>query len=237
MFIKTSPDLATVYTSTLLGGNGDDAAFVIDINKITGNVYVGGGTTSSSGFAFNATNAPQQIIHNSFQGGDCDGFISEFSAAGNLLKTCYVGTGGNDMVYGLKTDKYGNPYVTGTTTLSFPVINSPFNSAGNQAYGKQFITKLNPDLTQVIYNANFGKGQQPVGNPDISPIAFLVDICGNVYVSGWGGGLNLAYYATQNTIGLSTTTNAISRLTDGDDFYFFVLEKKCQQSIVWQFFR
>src|SRR5205085_12048504 len=96
--------------------------------------------------------------------------------------TCYAGTNGNDMVYGVQTDKYGFPYIMGTTTVSFPVYKSPFNATVGQANGKQFITKLDADLTQVQYNANFGKGSIP----DISPTAFLVDICGNVYVSGWG---------------------------------------------------
>ena len=68
--------------------------------------------------------------------------------------------------------------------------------------GDQFITKLNPDLTQVIYSANFGKG---AGIPDISPTAFLVDVCGNVYVSGWGGSANHDTIRAASTIGMVTT--------------------------------
>src|SRR4030095_6314114 len=151
----------------------------------------------------------QGIIHKSFQGGECDGFISEISSDGNtLLKTCYIGTAGNDMVYGVQTDKYGIPFIMGTTTNSFPIFRSTFN-AGGQANGKQFITKLDADLTQIQYSANFGKEG---GTPDISPTAFLVDICGNVYVSGWGGKANIDYYGNSNLFGMTTTSNAISRL-------------------------
>ncbi|MEP6466628.1 MAG: PKD domain-containing protein [Parafilimonas sp.] len=233
VFIKTSTDLATVDMCTLLGGSGDDAAFVLAISNATGDIYIGGGT-SSKDFSANAVNAPQGIIHNTYQGGEVDGFISEISNdLSKLIKTCYIGTGGNDMVYGIQTDKYGYPYISGTTTTSFPVYQSAFNAGGNQANGKQFISKLNPDLTQVIYSANFGKGSDI---PDISPTAFLVDVCGNVYVSGWGGSANDKYLPTQNTIGLSVTANAILKQTDGNDFYFFVLEKNAASQLFGSYF-
>jgi gliding motility-associated-like protein len=232
VFIKASPDLNTIYNCSLIGGSGDDAAFVLAISKTSGNIYIGGGTTSKD-LAFNASDAPQGILHSTYQNGDCDGFIAEVSSdASTLLKICYVGTPGNDMVYGVQTDKFGYPFLMGTTTQSFPVYKSPFNTTAGQANGKQFITKLNPELTQVLYNANFGKGG---ANPDISPTAFLVDVCGNVYVSGWGGKANDAYYKN-STIGLSTTDNALTRQTDGNDFYFFVLEKDAASQLFGSFF-
>ncbi len=233
VFIKTSTDLSNVYMCTLLGGSSNDAAFVLSISNTTGNIYIGGGTASTD-MAFNATNAPQGIIHSSFQGGEVDGFVTEISSdLSTLIKTCYIGTNGNDMVYGIQTDKYGYPYVMGTTTQSFPVYKSAFNTNNNQANGKQFISKLNPDLTQVIYSANFGKGSNI---PDISPTAFLVDVCGNVYVSGWGGKANDRYYSTQNVIGMSITANAILKQTDGSDFYFFVLEKDANSQLFGSYF-
>lgn len=233
VFIKASTDLNTIYNSTYLGGSDQDAAFVVTISKTTGNIYIGGGTTSKD-MAANASNAPQGIIHSTYQNGNCDGFITELSADANtLIKTVYVGTSGDDLVYGVQTDKFGYPYIMGTTTQTFPVYKSPFNANGNQANGKQFITKLSPDLTQVLYNANFGKGG---GTPDISPTAFLVDICGNVYVSGWGGKANFEYIKNTTLVGMPTTANAISRTTDGNDFYFFVLEKDALSQLFGSFF-
>ena len=232
VFIKASSDLSNIYTCSLLGGKGEDAAFVLAINNVTGNIYIAGGTTSPD-MALNGNNA-QGIVHNSYQGGEVDGFLSILNPAGTaLLKTCYIGTGGNDMVYGVQVDKFGYPYVMGTTTNSFPVINSPFNANNNQVNGKQFITKLKPDLAGVEYSANFGKGS---GIPDISPTAFLVDICGNAYVSGWGGIGNGKYYKTQNVSGMSITANAISKQTDGSDFYFFVLEKNAMSQLFGSYF-
>ncbi len=234
VFIKTSSNLDSIYNCSLLGGNGDDAAFVLNISKATGNIYIAGGTNSSSDFAFNAKEI-QGILHANYQGGECDGFISELSSDANtLIKTMYVGTSGNDIVYGVQTDKYGYPFITGTTTQTFPVINSPFNANDNQANAKQFITKMNPELTQIIYNANFGKNSSTT--PDISPTAFLVDICGNVYVSGWGGKANFDYNKNNTLFGMPTTANALSRFTDGNDFYFFVLEKNALSQKFGSFF-
>ncbi|MFT4152420.1 PKD domain-containing protein [Parafilimonas sp.] len=235
VFIKTSSDLSNIYICTLLGGNRPDAAFVLAISGVTGNIYIAGGTASSSDMALNATNASSGIVYNSFQGGQVDGFVSMLSADGtSLLKTCYIGTSGNDMVYGVQVDKDGYPYIMGTTTTSFPVVNSAFNDNDNQASGKQFITKLSADLTSVVYSANFGKGGSI---PDISPTAFLVDICGNVYVSGWGGNANYSYYGLNQTVtGLTITSNAIQTTTDGSDFYFFVLEKNAASQLFGSYF-
>ena len=91
-----------------------------------------------------------------------------------------MGTAGNDMLYGIQFDKFGFPYIMGTTTGAWPVQNALFF----QQDGKQFISKLRPDLSGFVYSTVFGT-RNP--SPNISPIAFLVDRCENVYVSGWGG--------------------------------------------------
>ncbi len=218
--IKSSPDLGIILFSSFIGGSGDDAAFVLSLNPTNSNIYVGGSTTSNDLKGTGGNNGPN--LFSSFQGGVCDGFVSIISNSGiSQLKTVYVGTSGNDMLYGVQFDKFGFPYITGTTTVSFPVsANAAFKS---QAGGKQFITKMNPDLSSIVYSTNFGKG---LSVPDISTTAFLVDRCENVYVAGWGGGLNsLEGYPNANTLNLSTTANAIRPTSDGSDFYFFVLEK------------
>ena len=44
VFINVTNDLSTVKTSTYLGGNNDDAAFVLAIHPQTKNIYIAGGT-------------------------------------------------------------------------------------------------------------------------------------------------------------------------------------------------
>ncbi|HRH47106.1 MAG TPA: PKD domain-containing protein [Panacibacter sp.] len=227
VLIKTSSDLGNILFSSFLGGGGDDAAFALSLNPLNDNIYVAGATTSNNLKATGGNNGP--ILFSTYQGGTGpqpggDGFISIISNDGSTqIKTCYVGTSGNDMVYGVQFDKLGFPYITGTTTIAFPVIQSAFNASGNQAGGKQFITKMKTDLSGVVYSANFGKG---FSVPDISTTAFLVDRCENVYVAGWGGGLDVSEgYPNANTTNLSVTPDAIRSASDGSDFYFFILEK------------
>ncbi|HMC99475.1 MAG TPA: PKD domain-containing protein, partial [Ferruginibacter sp.] len=66
--------------------------------------------------------------------------------------------------------------------------------------------------------------------PNLSPVAFLVDRCQNVYVSGWGGGINIQkLFPSAGTSGMPEV-NPIAGIpqADGADFYFFVLEKNAQ---------
>lgn len=227
--IKASPDLTNILFSSYIGGAGSDAAFVLALSPTDNTVWVAGGTMSSD---FRGTAGSLQPA----TAGGVEGFVAQIANNGStLLKASYYGTSGTDMIYGIEFDKLGFPYITGTTTGVIPIVNSPFNANGNQASGKQFITKLKPDLTGVVYSANFGPGN--VSAPNLSPTAFLVDRCENVYVSGWGGGADIQdKYLNSGTNGLVTTSDAIKATTDGEDFYFFVLQKNAASQLYGSFF-
>jgi gliding motility-associated-like protein len=223
--IKTSPDLSNILFSSYLGGDDNDAAFVLAINPTDNNIYVGGNTVSK-----NLPGDKGGVLQSAFQGGETDGFVSILTAGGQLLKTTYLGTGGNDMLYGIQFDRFSFPYVMGTTTGSWPVVNARFSQTG----GRQFISKLKPGLSGYEYSTVFGTNN-PL--PNISPIAFLVDRCENVYVSGWGGSIDQnANYPNAGTAGLSVTGNALQSTTDGSDFYFFVLERNATSQLYGSFF-
>jgi gliding motility-associated-like protein len=232
VIIKTNNNLSTVLFSSFIGGSGDDATFVITLNPANNNIYVAGATTSNNLRVTGNNNGP--ILYNSFQGGVCDGFISIINNTGTtLIRSVYVGNGktSDDMVYGIEFDRKGFPYITGTTTVAFPMVGNPaFNS---QSSGRQFITKMQPALNAIIYSTNFGVGSLP----NISPTAFLVDRCENVYVAGWGGGINRSEgYPNGGTFGLITTPDAIRPTSDGSDFYFFVLEKNALSQLYGTFY-
>jgi len=227
--IKMTPNLDAVIFSSYLGGNDDDAAFVLAINPLTGFIYVAGATASTD---FPGSKAG--VLFGTNQG-NIDGFVTIISPDGTRqIATSYFGTGGADIIYGIQFDKYGFPYIMGTTTVAWPIINSPFNSGGNQANGKQFIAKIQPDLTQFLYSANFGTATGSF--PNISPTAFLVDRCENVYVSGWGGTLAPGF-PSAGTKGLTTFgAGQLSTTTDGEDLYFFVLERSAKNILYATFF-
>ena len=87
----------------------------------------------------------------------------------------------------------------------------------------------------MVYSANFGPANTTY--PQISPTAFLVDRCENVYVSGWGGGIDPGDgYNNSSTFGLTTINNPLRATTDGADFYFFVLQRDAGSQLYGSFF-
>ena len=227
LLLKFTPNLSALTYATFFGGSGNDAAYVLGISPETGNIYIGGGTESDN-IPGNKTGTVGPAFHGS--AGSIDGFVAEFTPAGALLRSTYIGTTSIDQVYGLKFDIYGFPYVMGTSQGNFPVTNAAFSQAG----GKQFIAKLQKDLSNYVYSTVFGTNSAV---PNISPIAFLVDKCQNVYVSGWGGPVPSANaFAIAGTTGLTVTPNALDGTTDGRDFYFFVLERDAASQLYGSFF-
>jgi gliding motility-associated-like protein len=221
VIIKLTPNLNNLIFSTYYGGNGDDLCGVAAINPITNNLYIGGTTRSN-----NLTGSFSGTVNPNFLG-DMDGFITELQANGSsILKTTYIGTPNKDLLYGLKFDKHGYPYVMGTTMGNWPIINAIYKVVG----AKQFIAKLMPDLSAYVYSTTFGTVDI---SPNISPIAFLVDRCENVYVSGWGGNINGGYSnsGTLNMLEVNPITTPVLPPADGSDFYFFVLKKDAQSPL------
>ncbi|MBK8788010.1 MAG: PKD domain-containing protein [Chitinophagaceae bacterium] len=221
--LKFNSNLSSVLFSSFFGGTGDDACFVLSQDPLSGDVYVAGATTGP-----NLPGNKVGVMQDIYQGGATDGFITQIKNDGSaIVRTTFQGTPGNDMVYGIQFDKKGFPYIMGTTTGNWPVVSATFSNANS----KQFISKLKPDLSPTyIYSTIFGTASSV---PNLSPVAFLVDRCENVYVSGWGGGINIERgYPSAGTSGLPEVT-PLSNIpaADGQDFYFFVLEKNAQSQL------
>lgn len=223
--LKINPTVSVVLFSSYLGGAEDDAGFVLSLNPTNGNIYVAGGTASA--------NLPRPT--NTY-GGNIDGFVSIIpNAGGSLIQTTYFGTSALDMIYGIQFDLLGFPYIMGISLGSWTVANAAYNNPGS----KQFISKLRPNLSGYVYSTVFGTSGAV---PNISPVAFLVDRCENIYISGWGGRLNPCNTSadydsrTLGTVGMSVTPDAIKPTTDGRDFYFFVMEKDATRQLYGSFF-
>lgn len=218
--------------STLLGGSDEDACYVLDISPITGQLFVAGGTASSD-----FPGVPASGVVQPKYGGSIDGYISWLQDNGNsvaLVKSTYLGTGAVDQIYGLQFDRLGFPYVTGTTlSSSWPHINASYYIQS----AKQFICKLQPDLSAYVYSTTWGTPSAAGAGPNISPVAFLVDRCENVYVSGWGGIVDHGNgYPSSGTAGLPITPSPAQGTTDGSDFYFFVMQKNATGQLYGSFF-
>ncbi|MFN5333733.1 MAG: PKD domain-containing protein [Bacteroidota bacterium] len=231
VIVKLNPTSTGVIWSSYLGGSEEDAAFVLSPNPLNGDIYVAGGTGSANFPQINV--ASLQSVYN---GGIADGYISQLKDNGTtvtLNRSSFMGTDQTDIVYGVQFDRGGFPYVMGTSTGAWPVTNAAYVNAN----ARQFIAKLQPDLSAFIYSTTFGT--PGALSPNISPVAFLVDNCENVYVSGWGGAANSFSsppYPTSGTSGMPITPDAFQSQTDGSDFYFFVLKRNASDILYGSYF-
>lgn len=224
VLIKMNSNLSAMLASTYLGGKAFDAGFVLDIHPFTQEIWVCGATLSDD-FPGDKTNT----IRSAFTGSQPDGFIAIFSNDGSIhRKSTYIGTDQRDAVLGVDFDRDGDPYIMGITYGNWPRVNAAYGTDG----AKQYIGKLRPDLSGWQYTTTYGPRSS---SPNISPVAFLVDRCQNVYVSGWGG-TNLQNFDMVGTLGMPVTNDAIRRNTDNNDFYFIVIKKDATDLLYGSFF-
>jgi gliding motility-associated-like protein len=229
VLLKIDQNCSNLLWSSFIGGSKEDAAYVLALDG-TNSLYVAGGTASNN-FPIRGS-----VLYSSYRGGICDGFVAHVSADGtNLLQSTYMGatTVAADQVYGIQLDSRGFVYIMGTTEGTWPIQQPPGTTTFYNNNSKQFIAKLQPNLSAFVYSTTFGKG---ASTPSISPVAFLVDRCENVYVSGWGGGIDIdLHYPNSNTNGLPLK-NPLQRTTDSQDFYFFVLQRDATDILFGSYF-
>jgi len=222
VLFKMSADLSTLSWATFVGGTAFDTGYSV---RIRGSyVYTTGGTTSTD--IGNTAGALDATFN-----GVWDGYIARFDiSTGAHQQKTYIGTASYDQGFILETDDAGDVYVAGQTVGSYPVVSAAYSDA----FSGQFIHKLDANLTSTVYSTTFGSDRPSAGSAvDISLTALLVDNCGNVYVSGWGGGFNSAsstgsynpQAGTGTTTNLPVTFDAQQSTTDGADFYFFVMDR------------
>lgn len=226
VLLKFNPTLSTMIYGSYLGGSGLDGAYSISLDMPQTSLYVTGGTNSTDFHSSSTVGAYQ-----SSNAGGIDGFIMRFQNSGSypLLRSSYIGTSAYDQIYGVQVDRSNKVYIMGQTQGAFPVFpTGVYSNAGS----RQFVMKLDSTLTTGIYSTVYGSGA--VANVNISPVAFLVDTCENVYISGWGG-LSVGGPVTGVT-GMPITPTALQSTTDGADFYFIVLKKDMLGLLYGSFF-
>ncbi|MFN0275604.1 MAG: PKD domain-containing protein [Chitinophagales bacterium] len=221
---KFNPDLSSLLWATFIGGTAADGAYSIKTTS-DGDIVACGGTASSG---FPTTSGAWEP---DYLGGTVDGWVIKVNEnATSFIASTFIGTNQYDQTYFVETDESDNVYITGQSRGSYPVIDALYSNPGSS----QYITKLLPDLSDVVFSTVFGSGSSTV---NISPTALLVDTCENVYISGWGGSVNQGFnFETGTTSGLPTTADAVDASTDGSDFYFIVFQKGADDLIYATFF-
>ncbi|MBU3661136.1 MAG: PKD domain-containing protein [Flavobacteriales bacterium] len=207
---KLAANFQSLLFSSYYGGSADDACYSVKVDDFD-NIIFAGGTKSTNLIATTGGWQPANA------GGTADGFVVKLPPTGNnITQASYIGRNQYDQVFFVEVDRDNNIFLLGQSVGgTFPVVNAAYSN-GNSS---NFIIKLNSALTTNMASTRFGNGSTSI---NVSPAAFLVDICGNIYVSAWGANI------LQNTpiSGMPVTPDAF-RLTppNGFDFYLLVLKR------------
>ncbi len=220
-----SGDLKQLIWSEDFGSTGYEAFYGLALGK-NYQLYVAGGSSSRDLNKF-----PN---FGNYNGGEADGILLRYdSRDGNLLGGTYYGTNKYDQAYFVQTDPSGLPHIFGQTEGSIPAQKNPRYFLPNTP---QFLASFSPDLTTLNWQSCFGATTNGVIMPNLSPSAFLIDRCGRLFVSGWGGATNqhlVDVFTFQpkkhrnkgNTRNMPLTNDAAQKSTDGSDFYVAVFSK------------
>lgn len=213
---KLDANLSTLLASTYWGKQQHDAIYSIE--PTNSGMYICGGTQSTN-FAFGSP-----IQTSNFKGGISDAFIAFVNNTASAVNHfSYYGSAGYDQGFFVRTTPSGKPILLGQQFDSITPINASFYNAK----GSVFISRFDYDLQTVEAATSIGNGNQ---RNALSPSAMVVDECGILYASIWGGQVNfqsrmasiLANYAS-TTNNLPITSNALQNATDGSDFYIFAV--------------
>ena len=208
VIFKLNASFSNLQFSSFYGGNNSDACYSVKLDTL-GAIVFAGGTCSTN------LTGTSGAFQSSFQGGKTDGFVVKLVPSGtSIQKASYVGASNYDQVFFVEIDRLNQIFLLGQSVGgTFPVNNAPYSNPGSS----QFILKLNPNLTTNLASTVIGNGSPSI---NISPAAFLVDICGNMYVSGWGANILQSVPIS----GMPISPNAFQSTTTGFDFYLMVVQ-------------
>lgn len=209
---KMDPLMTNLIFSTFLGGSNDDAGFGIRLDS-NGDLVVCGGTASND---FPVTVG---VYQNTYQGGQYDGWVARLVLNANiLLVSSYFGTSALDEAYFIDLDPSNNIYIYGQADGVAPVTAGVFSVPGST----MFISKFDPVFSSIIYSTVIGDGTT---FSSLSPSAFMVDVCENVYISGFGA---------QN--GYPVSANALYSTSAVGTCYLAVLKKNAVSLLFGTFY-
>ena len=226
---KMDENLSGMLWSSYYGGKDADGIYSI-IQSNSNDIYVAGGTKSDN------LQLPPSAYQGSYQGGITDGFYAKISRDGErILNGSYFGSDQYDQIYFVREDGNNQIYFYGQSDKfgDYWIQNADYNSPNSG----QFISKFNVAQTELEWSTTFGSGENKI---NISPTAFLVDLCNKVYISGWGsddsGFDHIGGNIADGTTGMEVTSDAFKSYTQGHDFYLMVLEDDASQIAYGSFY-
>lgn len=197
---KLNPSGSTLGYSTYMGGNGSSDSLE-QINAVavdsSGDAYVAGVTNSTN---FPVTSGAIRAVYNGMQ----DAFAAEFSTAGALVYSSYLGGSTSNWAAGIALDAGRNAYVAGaTSSVDFPLVN-PTQAIFGGDYDA-FLSQINASGTTLIYSTYYGGSASDGAN------AIAVDTAGNIYAAGETASPDFPLVAAMETV-FQTSTGFVLRM-------------------------
>ena len=180
-FLCKFNSFGTLLWSTYYGGSGVDIVYSLDIDA-SGNLYIVGYTSSTSGFA---TSGAYQT---SYGGGSFDLFLAKFSNSGARIWSTYYGGPDYEAGYRIKLDGNGNFFITGQTSSSHIATIGAYLTSRPGGSFDAFLAKFDSS-GNIKWATYFGGANSDDGT------GVATDGSGNVYMSG----------NTQSTTGIATS--------------------------------
>ena len=167
-------DLTLLNWSTYLGSTNDEICSGL-ARDAQGDIYLIG-STRSSGFPTTPGTFQQALS------GGADAYVAKLSGDGSaLLYGTFFGTDMDDYGCFIQLDINGDVFVHGTTGGAIPI--QPVGTYGLEG-AMMFVAKFTPDLAANPMSTVVGV---PGGVLNYLTVAFLVDDCGHLYLSGYLG--------------------------------------------------
>ena len=178
-FVAKFTSSGTLVFDTYLGGKDTDYGTGVATDN-NGNVYIVGITSSPDFPVKNAYQPTYAGFHNNV-------FVAKFTASGALVFSTYLGGDIDQSGNAIAVDRYGNSYITGTTSSpDFPVKNAYQSSY--QGYYEIFVTKFTASgalaFSTFLGGSTYLGGSKNLGRDEDQGKGVAVDSNGNVYVTG-----------------------------------------------------
>jgi hypothetical protein len=182
-FVTQLNSAGALVSSTYLGASGADTATAIGLDS-SGNVYVAGGTSSTS---FPALFGAQPV-----HGGGQDGFVTKFSpGAASIAYSTFIGgadretAGLPELVQDLAILPDGSVLIAGTTcAMNFPLV-LPLQGTFGGGTTDAFLARLSPNGNSLLFSSYWGGASTDEGR------RVVVRADGNVYFAGTTASINL----------------------------------------------
>jgi hypothetical protein len=169
--------------ATYYGGTGYEYGYTCATDA-SGNVYLGGSTSSSAGIS-------SAGFQNTYTGG-ADAFLVQFNSSGVRQWATYYGDAGSESGNAITTDASGNVYLAGSSNSTINIASGGFqNTTGGG--GDAFLVKFTNAGVRV-WGTYYGGATTDFGQ------CCAMDASGNVFLSGsTTSSANIASGGFQNT--------------------------------------